>query len=75
MGPDLNRGLLQFSEGKPLGPEGLWWLKVHLANKIGKDKLPLHERAAFSESIMETVHRCHDDPKSNLEWLQSDCPW
>ena len=69
MGADLNRGILEFSEGKPLGKEGLFWLKVHLSNKIGKDKLPLKERALYAESIMETVHSCADDPKNNLEWL------
>lgn len=35
MGADINRGLLEFAEGKPLGKDGLYWLKVHLANKIG----------------------------------------
>jgi DNA-directed RNA polymerase len=35
MGADINRGLLEFAEGKPLGNDGLYWLKVHLANKIG----------------------------------------
>jgi DNA-directed RNA polymerase len=45
MGADINRGILEFAEGKTLGAEGLFWLKVHLANKIGKDKLPLKERA------------------------------
>jgi DNA-directed RNA polymerase len=49
MGHDLNRGLLEFSEAKALGDKGLWWLKIHLANKIGKDKLPLEERAMYSE--------------------------
>ena len=24
---------------------------------------------------MEKVHRCADDPKNNLDWLQSDNPW
>lgn len=57
MGPDINRGMLLFSDGKKLGKDGLYWLKVNLANKWGKDKLPLNERAAFAESIMETVHR------------------
>jgi DNA-directed RNA polymerase len=75
MGADINRGILEFSEGKILGADGLYWLKVHLSNKIGKDKLPLDERAAYAESIMETVHKCAEDPKNNLEWLQSDNPW
>lgn len=35
MGADLNRGILMFSEGKRVGADGLWWLKVHLANKWG----------------------------------------
>jgi len=75
MGADLNRGILEFSVGKPLGKTGLYWLKVHLANKIGQDKLPLDERAQYSESIIETVHRCAADPKNNLEWLQAENPW
>lgn len=69
MGPDINRGILEFSEGKKLGKEGLFWLKVHLSNKIGKDKLPLVDRAAYAESIIDVVHRCAEDPKTNLEWL------
>ena len=24
---------------------------------------------------MEKVHRCAEDPKNNLDWLQSDNPW
>mmetsp|Transcript_7811 Transcript_7811/g.7267 ORF Transcript_7811/g.7267 Transcript_7811/m.7267 type:complete len:299 (-) Transcript_7811:298-1194(-) len=75
MGPDINRGILEFSQGKPLGKEGLFWLKVHLANKIGQDKLSLKERAHYAESIMETVHRCAQDPKNHLEWLEGDNPW
>ena len=69
MGADINRGILEFSKGKPLGKDGLWWLKVHLANKIGEDKLPLVGRAAYTDSIMEKVLRCAKDPKANLEWL------
>lgn len=69
MGADLSRGLLTFSDAKRIGKEGLWWLKVHLANKWGKDKLPLEERAKFSESMVDVIHRCASDPKNNLEWL------
>ena len=75
MGPDINRGMLNFSEGKPIGKEGLWWLKVHLSNKWGQDKLPLNERAKYAESMMEDVHRMAEDPKNNLDWLKADNPW
>lgn len=75
MGPDINRGMLEFSDGKPIGQSGLWWMKVHLANKMGKDKLPLQERVEYAESIMDTVHRIADDPKNNLDWLQAESPW
>lgn len=75
MGADINRGLLCFAEGRQLGKDGLFWLKVHVANKIGKDKLPIVDRAAYAESVMDMIHRCADDPKNNLEWLQSDNPW
>ena len=75
MGSDLCRSMLEFADPLPLGPNGLYWLKIHLANKIGKDKLPFPERVAFVDSMMETVHRCADDPKNNLEWLDSENPW
>jgi DNA-directed RNA polymerase len=39
LGNDLSRGLLIFAEKKPLGARGLWWLKVHLANLYGVDKV------------------------------------
>lgn len=39
IGADLSRGLLLFAKGKELGENGLRWLKTHLANKMGKDKL------------------------------------
>ena len=48
---------------------------MHLANKWGKDKLPLEERAKFSESMEDVIHRCADDPNNNLEWLQAENPW
>jgi DNA-directed RNA polymerase len=75
MGNDLNRGMLEFSEPKPLGEMGLWWLKIHCANKIGKDKLPLKDRALYTESIMDNIHKCAEDPKANTWWLDTENPW
>ena len=39
MGSDLCRGVLQFAEGKPLGERGLSWMKIHLANLYGENKV------------------------------------
>jgi DNA-directed RNA polymerase, mitochondrial len=38
LGSDLSRALLLFGEKKPLGKDGLRWLKVHLANIYGNNK-------------------------------------
>lgn len=44
IGSDLCRGLLLFDEAKPLGPGGLGWIKVHLANLHGHNKVSFRER-------------------------------
>lgn len=39
MGADLSRSLLVFSEKKKLTKIGLKWLKIHISNKLGYDKV------------------------------------
>ena len=68
MGPDIARGLLQFSEGKKLGAGGLRWLKIHLANKMGKDKLSMEERMTYVDQNIDSIIRCAKDPMKNQEW-------
>ncbi len=31
LGADLSRGLLQFADAKPLGPDGLRWLEISVS--------------------------------------------
>lgn len=38
LGDDVSRGLLQFADAKPLGPNGLLWLKVSVS--VGQGSLP-----------------------------------
>ena len=75
LGSDLSRGLLEYAEAKPLGKTGLKWLKIHLANSIGKDKLPYDQRENYVDSIIDTVHKCAKDPYRNLEWMDSENAW
>lgn len=71
MGCDLTRALLTFARpGVPLGERGVYWLKIHLANLLGADKLSLAERIDVAEDSMARVLQVGQDPLSdtNLEW-------
>ncbi len=67
--------MLTFSESKPLGKRGLYWLKVHLANLAGNDKITFDERAAFTENHMDDVRKCANDPIHNTWWMGLDDPF
>lgn len=71
MGCDMTRAMLTFAKpGVELGRRGLYWLKVHLANKLGADKLSLAERVDCAEANMSRAIATGQDPLSdkNMEW-------
>jgi DNA-dependent RNA polymerase len=53
---------LFFHERKPLGSRGLRWLKVHLANVYGFDKMTLDEREQFAMDNLDSVFDSADNP-------------
>lgn len=71
VGSDLCRGLLMFAEEKPLGDRGLYWLKVHLANFAGKDKMTFDERVKFVDEHMDRVRESATDPFGAERWWMS----
>lgn len=71
VGSDLCRGLLMFAEPKPLGERGLYWLKVHLANFAGADKMKFDDRADFVDKHMEQVRDSVRDPFAGERWWMS----
>jgi len=76
VGSDLCRGMLSFAKKKPLGPRGLFWLKVHLANLAGNDKISFEERAAYIDENMDNVRAAVADPlRSNCWWMSLDDPF
>ncbi|KAJ1488102.1 hypothetical protein T484DRAFT_2138919 [Baffinella frigidus] len=78
LGSDICRGLLKFAEAKPLGTMGLFWLKVHLANLFGVNKLSFVDRIAWVEARLEVVSNTAAKPfaeESLAFWLAADDPW
>jgi DNA-directed RNA polymerase len=76
MGADHCRGLLMFADGKPLGPNGLRWLKIHLANVFGFDKASLQEREGFAMKNLSEVYDSASGPlNGNKWWLKAEDPW
>ena len=71
VGSDMCRGLLMFSEAKPLGTRGLYWLKVHLANFAGMDKVSFDGRAQFVDDNMDKVRDSATDPLGGERWWMS----
>ncbi|EFC38178.1 predicted protein [Naegleria gruberi] len=76
LGADINRGLLTFEKGMPIGKRGIFWLKIHLANLYGKDKLPFDERVQFVDEYINEIIDSADQPlEGNRWWLKSENPW
>ena len=68
MGGDLCRGLLMFSEGKVLGTTGLMWLKVHLSNLCGHNKISRVERVKWVDDHIDLVLDSAKNPINGKRW-------
>ncbi|AMD20207.1 HDL537Wp [Eremothecium sinecaudum] len=76
LGNDMCRSLLLFWDGRRLGPEGLKWLKIHLANLYGMDKAPFEDRIKFTEDNLEHVKESAENPLNGKGWWKkADKPW
>jgi DNA-directed RNA polymerase len=76
MGADNARGLLVFAQGKELTTEGLYWLKVHLANVYGFDKASFDKRIQFTNEHRAEIYDSVNNPlKGSRWWLNAEDPW
>lgn len=79
LGNDVSRSLLLFWKGKKLGPRGLWWLKVHMANLVGENKISHEERVKFVDDNMKNVIASATDPMAGTDesswWQKADNPF
>lgn len=74
-GSDIARGILTFHKARPLGELGLRWLKIHLANTFGKNKLSYDQRVEWADSNLHFIKESAKNPlgtktdKTGRWWL------
>ncbi|QFR42352.1 RNA polymerase [Pantoea phage vB_PagP-SK1] len=74
-GNDMTKGLLTFAQGKPIGEDGFYWLKIHGANTAGVDKVPFPQRIKFVEDNHTNIMECAKAPLENTWWAEQDSPF
>lgn len=77
-GSDRVRGLFLFADGLPITDEGLYWLKVHVANSgefAGVDKKPFTQRIAWVDQNLERILSVSKDPMEDLWWTKASNPF
>ncbi|KOX68053.1 DNA-directed RNA polymerase, mitochondrial [Melipona quadrifasciata] len=74
---DLGRSLLLFAKGKPLGPNGLDWLKLHVINLTSfKKGESVKERLKYANENMDNIIDSATKPLTGkMWWKQSEEPW
>ena len=80
---DRVRALFLFADGEPIGEEGLYWLKVHVADCgdfegadfIKVSKRPFAERVHWVEENLEKIKSTIDEPLRELWWTKADKPF
>ena len=74
---DHVRSMFRFANGAPIDDEGLYWLKVHVANSQGDaDKLWFYDRVAWADKKRGLIERIAADPVATFsEWRDVDKPF
>ena len=73
---DTGRALLEFAEGKALGERGVVWLKIHIANLFGKDKVSFEDRVKWTNDHLDELLDSAAMPlDGRMLWIDADSPW
>lgn len=75
-GTDYVKSLLRFSEGVEYNKSAEYWIKIHLANSLGFDKLPYDKRISEIDSRKGEIIEIYKDPiKKAYLWKDADSPF
>lgn len=75
-GTDLAKGLLLLADASPMGTEGEYWLRMHIANTAGLDKEPMDVRQKWTYDNEELILETARAPLDNLWWAtEADSPF
>lgn len=76
-GPDYQKALLEFAQGKPISSKdkSWYWLAVGIANTYGKDKLSLDDRVAWVRQNEDLIISVATAPNEDLRWTTVSEPW
>jgi Autographiviridae RNA polymerase len=75
---DRVRSMFLFEHGEILGPDGLYWLKLHVANSGAFDKCdkkPFEERIKWVDGNLARIMEAVNHPFSDTWWTQADYPF
>ena len=69
-GSDPFRAMVEFADPVPLGKDGFYWLKVHLANVMGQTKLTFEERVQYVDDHLDDLVQSAESPLGGDRWWQ-----
>lgn len=75
---DRVRAMFLFANGEPIGEEGIYWLKVHVANCGAFDKIdkkPIEERVKWIDENISLIADYVRAPLNSQGWTQADSPF
>ena len=71
-GCDFDKGLCMLGMKKKQTERGRWWLKIHIANNFGVDKVSFEDRVKWVDEHEAELRASVEDPISNRFWTEAD---
>lgn len=72
---DAGKSLLEFAYTKPVGKNGIRWLKIQAANSFGEDKVSLDDREKWATDHADKIVECASSPYEARWWAEADKPY